>query len=82
MKPLGDLERIGNRITLGVAGPKDLVALRNFLASLPPVVALMQSHVEGILGRVVSSLDMCEDVRDCSKKRSAQILRPHSLAVE
>jgi len=72
LKPLGDLERISNRITVGVAGPKDLVALRNFLESLPAVVALVQSHAEGILGNVISCLDLCEDIHDLLQSAISQ----------
>ena len=41
LKPLGDLERLINRVAGGNAQPRDLVALRETLRALPAVVALL-----------------------------------------
>jgi DNA mismatch repair protein MutS len=40
-KSLGDLERLTNRVIGGMAQPRDLVAMRNTLAHLPALFALM-----------------------------------------
>ncbi len=43
---LGDLERLAGKATLGVATPKDLGRLRDTLAALPELVALVRSGVD------------------------------------
>ena len=41
IKPLGDMERLTNRILGGMAGPRDLTGLRNSLARIPMARALL-----------------------------------------
>jgi DNA mismatch repair protein MutS len=41
LKPLGDLERLTNRIVSGTAQPRDLLALRSTLQRLPGIQALL-----------------------------------------
>ena len=44
---LGDLERLAGKATLGVATPKDLGRLRDTLAALPELAALVRSGLAG-----------------------------------
>lgn len=46
LKPLPDLERLTNRISAGLAQPRDLVALRESLAASPEIHKLVQSYLE------------------------------------
>ena len=41
LKPLGDLERITQRVVGGNAQPRDLVSMRETLRQLPPLRALL-----------------------------------------
>jgi DNA mismatch repair protein MutS len=64
LKKIGDLERLTNRISIGVAGPNDLTSLRELLGRIPAVVALMQDHKDGAFASVGKQLDACADVCD------------------
>jgi DNA mismatch repair protein MutS len=44
LKPLADLERLANRVVSGSATPRDLVALRHSLKSLPAIKNIFQDH--------------------------------------
>ncbi len=47
LKPLGDLERLTNRVLGGTAQPRDLAALRETLRSLPPLLEALPPEDEG-----------------------------------
>lgn len=47
LKPLGDLERLTNRVLSGHAQPRDLVAMRETLARLPLVRQVISEKEEG-----------------------------------
>jgi len=64
LKKIGDLERLTNRIAIGVAGPNDLTSLRELLGRIPAIVALMQDHLDGAFASTGENLDVCEDVCD------------------
>lgn len=52
LKPLGDLERLANRVLGGSAQPRDLVAIRETLDAVPAVIDLLnslQSPISGLL---------------------------------
>ncbi len=57
---LGDLERLAGKATLGVATPKDLGRLRDTLAALPEVIALVRSGKDklGSLSGLPEVLDL------------------------
>jgi len=59
---LGDLERLTNRTVAGVAGPKDLVALRELLGDLPNLVLLLNRKENPAMTGLSQALDPCEDV--------------------
>jgi DNA mismatch repair protein MutS len=60
---VSDLERLLARCSLGTAGPRDLVALRDSLRVLPPVAALGVAFTPPALARLVAGLDVLDDLR-------------------
>jgi DNA mismatch repair protein MutS len=63
LKKVGDLERLTNRTAAGVAGPRDLVALRTQLQHLPDVIELLSKSQEKALKALCGSLKPCVKVR-------------------
>lgn len=57
-----DLERLITRITYQTANPKDLLALKNSLKILPPILSLLTEFKSPLLQEVTDSLDALEDV--------------------
>ena len=63
LKQVGDLERLTNRAAAGVAGPRDLVALRTQLLHLPEVIELLNKSKENALKALCRALKPCTNVR-------------------
>ena len=59
LKPLGDLERIVNRIVSGIGIPRDVVALRNTLRQLPGLNAHLPQN--GPLTPLLQDFHLCSD---------------------
>ena len=59
-----DLERLVARASLGTAGPRDLVALRDSCAAIPRVRAELDGFQAPLLRSLVAGLDDLADVRD------------------
>jgi len=49
LKPLADLERLVNRVLAGYAQPRDLIAMRDTLARIPSILAIMSERTESYL---------------------------------
>lgn len=68
LKPLGDLERLTNRILGGSAQPRDLAALRETLARLPDLLQIFHSEpvnqLDGEIQRLLERFDPCEPALD------------------
>lgn len=62
LKPIADLERLTNRVLSGIAGPRDLLALRQSLTSVPALRQLIVG-VEA-LRSLHDRLDLCTEVID------------------
>jgi DNA mismatch repair protein MutS len=61
-RPLGDLERLANRIVSGGAQPKDLMALRTALGQLPEVRSAVSVVAEvPIINALLAGFDLCPD---------------------
>ncbi len=60
LKPLGDIERLTNRVISGTALPRDLTSLRNSLSKLPIVSGLLP--VEAVHG-----LEFLQKYDDCAE---------------
>ncbi len=58
LKPLGDLERLVNRVVGKVAQPRDLVAIRETLERLPEVFSLIPAGAAP-LEQVLAEFDLC-----------------------
>jgi DNA mismatch repair protein MutS len=52
LKPLGDLERLVNRVLAGYAQPRDLVSMRDTLARLPKILEIIGSHESSVLPKL------------------------------
>lgn len=63
LKPLGDLERLVNRILADSAQPRDLVSLRGILSRLPAIKALFDENSEAI-EEVLKDFNLCEDEKN------------------
>jgi len=59
-RPLGDLERLTNRILGGTAQPRDLVATRNILQLLPSLKALFSIDAEP-LAKILAEFYLCDE---------------------
>jgi DNA mismatch repair protein MutS len=67
LKGILDLERITSRVTLGLATPRELVALRKSLARLPLLKNFLTPPPAGgseLLRRIFSEIDELSDVRE------------------
>ena len=66
LKAVSDLERLTNRLVVGRAGPRDLLALADSLAAVPEVAAAIMEMpaLEG----VAQLLDPCPDVEDLIRR--------------
>jgi DNA mismatch repair protein MutS len=60
MKPLGDLERLTNRIIGGTATPRDLFALRQALERLPELSQLLPAY-DTPLAPVLDGFNLCPE---------------------
>ncbi len=60
LHPLGDLERLTNRIVSGHAGPRDVMTVRQTMRDLPAVKALFNAQPAG-LADPLARLDLCKD---------------------
>ncbi len=59
---LGDLERLANRTVAGLAGPKDLSALRDLLSRIPDLIRVITGKGISTLDPIASTIDPCSDV--------------------
>ncbi len=64
LKGVHDLERLVARISLGTAGPRDLVSLAQSLAVLPRVRAIAEPLQAPLVQSVLAEIDDLVDVRD------------------
>jgi len=70
LKPLGDLERLTNRVVTGIAQPRDLVALRSTLRQLPAMRRLLPDN-GGPLEPVLRDFHLCARELDLLEKSLA-----------
>ena len=80
IKGVQDLERLVARAALGTAGPRDLVGLKQSLALVPRVRAVLAELQAPLLGSLLAELDELADVRD--RIESTLIEDPPPLARE
>ncbi|MGH2625164.1 MAG: DNA mismatch repair protein MutS, partial [Anaerolineales bacterium] len=64
LAPIGDLERLTNRIHAGVAGPRDLTGLRTLLRALPDLQARFANDAPAGAADLGQGFDPCAEVRE------------------
>jgi DNA mismatch repair protein MutS len=64
LKSIHDIERLVARASLGIAGPRDLVALRQSIAAVPRVRLLLEDLQAPLVRSLVAELDDLADLRD------------------
>lgn len=64
LKKFGDLERLTNRISASMAGPKDLTSLRELLRNIHPLLDLLADKRSDAILPVQGDIDPCEDVQE------------------
>ena len=80
LRSVHDLERLVARAALGTAGPRDLVSLRQSIASVPRLKMLLQDLHAPLVTSLVAELDDLVDVRDAIER--ALVDEPPALARE
>ncbi|MDZ4163817.1 MAG: DNA mismatch repair protein MutS [Smithellaceae bacterium] len=64
LKGVSDLERLGSRIAMQVASPRDLVALKNSLERLPEVTSLLGELACPQIASARDAIDIMDDLSD------------------
>ncbi len=64
LKSVHDLERLVARAALGIAGPRDLVALRQSLAAIPRLKLMIEALQAPLVRSLTAALDELADLRD------------------
>ena len=64
LRDVQDIARLGTRVTLGVAGPRELLALKQSLGSLPELRSHLQPFGASLLAAIRESWDDCRDMHD------------------
>src|SRR5262245_40918199 len=64
LKTVHDIERLVGRVALGTAGPRDLVALRMSIATIPRLRLMLDEVQAPLLRSLLAELDDLVDVRD------------------
>ncbi|HMS85148.1 MAG TPA: DNA mismatch repair protein MutS [Nitrospira sp.] len=64
LRDVQDIARLGTRITLGLAGPRELLALKQSLAALPEISAQLSSLRSRLLIESIETWDPAEDLYD------------------
>jgi DNA mismatch repair protein MutS len=64
LRTVQDIARLSSRVTLGVAGPRELLALKQSVNALPELRSHLQLFRSSLLTNVRESWDDCRDVHD------------------
>ena len=64
LRDVQDIARLGSRVTLGVAGPRELLALKQSVRALPEIRSHLQLFDASLLAGIRESWDECRDVHD------------------
>ena len=78
LKSIHDMERLVARASLGTAGPRDLVALKGSIATIPRVRMLLEELQAPFVRSLLSEIDDLADIRDALD--AALIDEPPALA--
>jgi DNA mismatch repair protein MutS len=64
LRDVQDIARLASRVTLGVAGPRELLALKQSVSALPELRSQLQPFDASLLDGARESWDDCRDVHD------------------
>ena len=64
LKAYGDLERLTNRISAGVAKPGDLVGMQTLLEKIPQIEGILHLSELAAIKGIAADIDACEDIFD------------------
>jgi DNA mismatch repair protein MutS len=64
LRNVQDIARLSSRLTLGLAGPRELLALKQSLSALPELASHLQPFHASLLTAVRESWDDCHDVQE------------------
>jgi DNA mismatch repair protein MutS len=64
LKGFTDLERLTNRIAVGIAQPRDLIALRETLSHVPGLLDLLDQGEVTVFGGLIGGMDPCQDIKE------------------
>jgi len=64
LRDVQDIARLGSRVTLGVAGPRELLALKQSVSALPALRSHLQQFHASLLSGIRESWDDCREVHD------------------
>lgn len=64
LRDIQDIARLSSRLTLGVAGPRELLAVKQSLSVLPALRSTLQPFTASLLAELHESWDDCRDLHD------------------
>ena len=64
LRNVQDIARLSSRLTLGIASPRELLALKQSLSALPELASHLQPFRTSMLTEVRESWDNCRDAQD------------------
>lgn len=64
LRDIQDIARLSSRLTLGVAGPRELLAVKQSLSALPALRSTLQPFTASLLAELRESWDDCRDLHD------------------
>ncbi len=72
LRNIQDIARLSSRVTLGVAGPRELLALKQSVRALPELRSHLQPFTASLLADLRASWDDCRDVHDAIEQAIKQ----------
>jgi DNA mismatch repair protein MutS len=72
LKGFGDIERLTNRITVGLARPRDLVNLRESLQRIPDLLDNLKKNNEKAFKQLLADFNPCDDMLDLLQRSIAE----------
>jgi DNA mismatch repair protein MutS len=72
LRDIQDIARLSSRVTLGVAGPRELLALKQSVSALPELRSHLQPFTASLLADLRDSWDDCRDVHDAIEQAIKQ----------
>lgn len=62
LNPIYDLERLITKVTYKTANPRDLIAFKNSVGMLPPILALLNDFKTELMSKLRESIDPLDDI--------------------